>query len=383
MNLPSFSRLARFVRFASLGGLILALHAACARSVDSGFAADSLPAFATDAGGPPQLFCISTECPAPHATCPGEPGLCTTNLQNDVDHCGSCDTKCPSKAPNGSFVCSGGQCHVVCDEYTADCNHSAADGCETPTDSDPANCGACGNACKDGVSCWRGACGCPNGYTQCGTECVKLDSDNLNCGACGTTCTAPTNLTDPKWKCGAGVSPAHTKWQCMTASCDLTCASGYADCNTNFCGDGCETKLSDDPDNCGACGHKCELGKTCGGGTCLCPAGTTNCNGTCVDVNVDATNCGGCGITCPGPKSASPRHPGGGSPACTAGQCSYVCYPGFANCDGKDDNGCEANLDTSSLHCGSCATPCPLGPGQPCVVGKCLTRDCDAGGPVK
>ena len=50
MNLPSFSRLARFVRFASLGGLILALHAACARSVDSGFAADSLPAFATEIG---------------------------------------------------------------------------------------------------------------------------------------------------------------------------------------------------------------------------------------------------------------------------------------------------------------------------------------------
>ena len=73
----------------------------------------------------------------------------------------------------------------------------------------------------------------------------------------------------------------------------------------------------------------------------------------------------------------------GGSPACTAGKCSYVCYPGFANCDGDDDNGCEANLNTSSLHCGSCATPCPLGPGQPCVVGKCLTRDCDAGGPVK
>jgi len=60
------------------------------------------------------------------------------------------------------------------------------------TDGDRDNCGFCGNACKDGVLCWRGACGCPNGYTQCGDDCKKLDSDRDNCGACGKMC--PSNI---------------------------------------------------------------------------------------------------------------------------------------------------------------------------------------------
>ena len=41
------------------------------------------------------------------------------------------------------------------------------------------------------------------------------------------------------------------------------------------------------------------------------------------------------------------------------------------------------NVTSDPRHCGSCATPCPLGPGQPCVASKCLAQECDAGGPVK
>src|SRR4051812_16876653 len=40
--------------------------------------------------------CVETVCPAPYATCPGERGLCTVDLRADIDHCGACDTPCPT-----------------------------------------------------------------------------------------------------------------------------------------------------------------------------------------------------------------------------------------------------------------------------------------------
>ena len=111
----------------------------------------------------------------------------------------------------------------------------------------------------------------------------------------------------------------------------------------------------------------------------MCPTGMTNCGGECVDLQVDPTHCGSCGNRCPGPSSNSGRRQVGGGPVCQGGECSYVCFPGFANCDKDDDNGCEANLKTDPSHCGNCDTTCNLSADQPCVVGKCLTRDCDAG----
>lgn len=350
------------------------VQAACARSGDA--TAYEPGMFASETS--PHDVCIETKCPAPFATCDGAFGLCTVNLTSDVEHCGACDTPCPSTTLQTpwSWVCSEGQCRLACDPFHADCNGVASDGCETSTKSDPLNCGACGNACGDGVICWKGACGCPKGYTPCGDECAKLDSDDQNCGACGSVCKAPTTDTDPRWSCGPGVTPDHTKWTCAMSSCDLQCAPGFGNCNNDFCGDGCEVLLGNDPANCGACGHSCEAGQTCHKGTCLCPAGTTNCDGSCVDLVTDAANCGQCGYACAG----LPSSMGTGGPVCVGGECSYVCFPGFADCDHRIDNGCEANLATSQRHCGSCTTRCDVAAGQPCVGGTCLTKPC--GDPV-
>ncbi len=61
--------------------------------------------------------------------------------------------------------------------------------------------------------------------------------------------------------------------------------------------------------------------------------------------------------------------------------CKLDCSAGFSNCDGKNDNGCEADLAKATT-CGSCSNACP--PGQYCsntaglyaCVGACpLTQE--------
>src|SRR5439155_20046331 len=59
-----------------------------------------------------------------------------------------------------------------------------------------------------------------------------------------------------------------------------------------------------------------------------------------------------------------------------------ACSPGFENCNGKSDDGCEVNLATDSDHCGTCATKC--GDGKPkatasCTDGKCTVTSCPHG----
>src|SRR5690349_2568851 len=98
-----------------MGGFALALQASCARS------SEVTPSESFEFGD--QYFrnyCIETQCPAPFATCPGERGLCTVNLSNDVDHCGACDTRCPSPTAkmHGTYVCSEGECRFACNALT-------------------------------------------------------------------------------------------------------------------------------------------------------------------------------------------------------------------------------------------------------------------------
>lgn len=61
--------------------------------------------------------------------------------------------------------------------------------------------------------------------------------------------------------------------------------------------------------------------------------------------------------------------------ACAGGGCE--CSPGFASCDGKDDNGCETDISQPS-NCGGCGNACSNGT---CAAGKCACnagyQDCD------
>jgi len=57
------------------------------------------------------------------------------------------------------------------------------------------------------------------------------------------------------------------------------------------------------------CGNACASRAQCVNGQCKCPQNTTICGNTCVDLNSDANNCGGCRVVCPGG-------------TCSAGYCS-------------------------------------------------------------
>ena len=101
-----------------------------------------------------------------------------------------------------------------------------------------------------------------------------------------------------------------------------------------------ETSVSD-------LGFVSEFGDDGGGDTGV----TTTLDGCSAATTSDPANCGLCGHIC-----ASPSH---ASPVCTAGVCGFVCSFGSGDCDADPSNGCETDLATSLLNCGTCGRSCP------------------------
>ena len=155
----------------------------------------------------------------------------------------------------------------------------------------------------------------------------------------------------------------------------------WADCNHDIVTDGCEIDLRSDVANCGQCGNVCEPGQQCftesnvvacqcKQGRTLCPA-RANMPASCVDTENDPRNCGACGYVCPFVPNAKA--------VCDRGRCGHACLPGTADCNGRDDDGCEVDLNKDPRNCGGCGATCDVAIGQPCVGGRCLMGECGGG----
>ena len=154
-----------------------------------------------------------------------------------------------------------------------------------------------------------------------------------------------------------------------TATSTTICMDGQT-----ACGSTC-VSLQTDVNNCGGCGNVCNSahasGEACTAGNCtivVCNPGFADCDGVAangceVNTQTDLHNCGGCGNVC------NSAHATG--EACTAGNCTIVvCNPGFADCDGVAANGCEVNTETDLHNCGTCGHLCTG--GTTCSAGSCL-----------
>ncbi len=355
---------------------------------------------AVDAPPPELELCVGTECPWPYATCPSSTGnndyICGVDLRSDSNNCGACGHVCPGASTFGvlnmTTRCVEGKCQRECSPAASgvppiyvdfrDCNGDVNDGCEADAKNDLDNCGACGIVCPPGDHCVDGKCGCPTGMIYCGPPrtgakaCKDPSLDNDNCGGCGVKCKDPAD---------AGTPPPNMAYGCVDAQCgELKCKNGWLDCDGVVDPNGCETNITD-VNNCGGCGVKCAAGERCvvptfGSPYCGCASGETFCNTPsagqiCADLTRDTKNCGACGYVCPGSVTAG-NH---GFPKCQQGFCDYQCEPGYADCDNNTGNGCETNLMVNTGNCGTCGHRCDASTGQPCIEGKCLMVECDAG----
>lgn len=201
-------------------------------------------------------------------------------------HCGACGNACVTPA-NGNATCTMGQCGIQCNPGFADCDQDRANGCEVNLNDDLSHCGTCDTRCSvtGGIvnatpQCSRGMCGiasCNMGFGNCdmnaanGCEAV-FESSTMHCGQCGNSCASRPNAAPT----------------CASGMCGLgTCNTGFANCDMNDA-NGCETNTDFSIMHCGRCGMVCPGGAN-GGPACMmgmctlsCAAGFQLLGGLCV-----------------------------------------------------------------------------------------------------
>lgn len=204
---------------------------------------------------------------------------------------------------------------------------------------------------------------CTNGGLDTSYACgTNLLTDRNNCGECGNVC--------PNW---GNFPDLNMETRCIDGRCRRQCFSQgsgkFQDCN-GAVDDGCETDVTQSPDNCGVCGNKCPPGPDgvarCIDGQCGCPPGKTFCTDQCTDTSVDDANCGACGNQCQEPDAGPP--PPNMEYRCSDGKCAQLrCVQGYADCNGHHiDDGCEIDVTHDQANCGACGRACPA--GQKCLV---------------
>ena len=162
---------------------------------------------------------------------------------------------------------------------------------------------------------------------------------------CITSKTTPTS-SQPAFDTSATTAPVTQPPAPAQNTPNVPCRSGLTNCN-GFCRD-----VSTDISNCGSCGIVCPGNSVCIAGTCQCKDGYSSCNGVCKDISSDAKNCGACGAVCPS------------GLICIKGTCGVTCTGGKTSCGAV----C-ADLKSDTKNCGACGVTCPS--GQVCNDGQC------------
>ena len=222
-------------------------------------------------------------------------------------------------------------CQPQCNPNTADCDGDPSDGCETNIVVDANNCGGCDISCSNSHMATRTCDGACNGVCQTGYDDCNGDKQGDGCE------TRIDNNVNSCGACGVQCSTNHVTARCSEGNCDGACSANFADCNDDKQSDGCESDSRSDVNNCGACGVRCSsnhITRACNQGTCegACKAGWADCNadkqadGCETSLMNDPLNCGACNNQC-------------AEGGCSNGVCSSL----------FTFSGIEQNLPTASL----------------------------------
>ncbi|MHC4838795.1 MAG: MopE-related protein, partial [Planctomycetota bacterium] len=355
----------------------------------------------------------------------------------DLNNCGTCGEMCVYE--RGEAICDGGFCRLArCDEGFGNLDGDESNGCESeclpenpgvevcdgedndcdgstdegfPPETDPENCGECGNRCAFAnaiARCLDATCGiaqCEAGFVDadgeqsngCESRCqptndgveicddidndcngviddgVDKETDVENCGGCGSV--------DERFIC----RPPNAEAACVDGACAVeSCMPGFADV---------------DGDAANGCELVCEQSN---GGVEACDGSDNDCDGR-VDEDFDLLggleHCGGCGQACVTGNAEARCDMG----RCTIGACpegtvnadmnpgngcEYVCTPAddlTEVCNGADDD-CDMRIDegfdplSSLTDCGGCGQVCDPANALPiCNNGVCDILGCEEG----